>query len=195
MPGLKTFDVPILLWGAIMLLASVVVSAQETAEESASPVAEAVAEAPARNPNPTRRTITPRHGQPADQQAADERVCFLAANDATEWNPYDGWADLVDAGYARALTRDEITEGLVSVAMDGAVTGSVAGDLLGREDRGAEVGAGVALAFEIVRTDFLLAPEDPLLERAVKDFERKLRYWEKKYAACLRPKGYRVTTD
>ena len=34
-----------------------------------------------------------------------------------------------------------MAEGLISVAWDGAVTGSVAGDLLDEEDRGAEVGA------------------------------------------------------
>jgi hypothetical protein len=79
--------------------------------------------------------------------------------------------------------------------MDGAVTGSVAGDLLGEEDVGAEIGAAVALAREIVRAEFLLRPEDPRAERGVKDFERKLRHWEKKYAACLRARGYQVPTD
>ena len=33
---------------------------------------------------------------------------FDEANARTDWNPYDGWAALVDAGYARALTDEEI---------------------------------------------------------------------------------------
>lgn len=194
----RAFDFPILLWGAIMLLVSVVVSAQESSVTPDSTAAmdstavEVVEERPAYNPNPTRRPITPRQGQSAEQQRADALECFDATNEETGWNPYEGWAELVDAGYAVAVTREEMEEGLVSVAWDGAVTGSVAGDLLNEEDRGAEVGAAVALALELVRSDYVLRLEDPQAQRAVATYERQLRYWEKKYAACLRPKGYAV---
>ena len=194
----RAFDLPILLWGAVMLLVSVVVSAQESTVTRDSTVAmdstvvDVVAERPAYNPNPTRRPITPRHDQSAEQQRADEQDCFDRVCAETGWNPYEGWADLVDAGYARAVTNEEFVEGLVSVAWDGAVTGSVAGDLLNEEDRGAEVGAAVALALELVRSDYVLRQDDPRTQRAVAKYERQLRFWEKKYAACLRPRGYRV---
>lgn len=190
----KAFDIPIFLWGVAMLLVSVVVSAQEAVVIEDSTAVETVVEEPQRNPNPTRRPITPRHGQSTDQQWADELECFEAACAETEWNPYDGWADLVDAGYAVAVTSEEMEEGLVSVAYEGAVTGSVAGELLDEPREGAEVGAAVALALELVRSDYLLRRDDPRAQRAVTSYERQLRYWEKKYAACLRPKGYQVNS-
>jgi hypothetical protein len=86
-------------------------------------------------------------------------------------------------------------EGLISVAHDGAVTGSVAGDLMGNEDLGAEIGAAVAIARVVVRSDFLYQPESPEARRAINQFERDLRFWEREFAACLRPKGYRVSTS
>jgi hypothetical protein len=186
-----------LLWGAVMLLASVVVSAREAdqaPDSTRTPAAVVESGSDALpNPNPAARIISPRLGQSATRQRADERACFDEATARTGWNPYDGWAALVDAGYARALTDEEIAAGLVAVAADGAVTGSVAGDLLGDEDTGAEIGTAVALAREIVRSEYLLQHENSAARRAVADFERHLRRWERKYAACLRPRGYAVS--
>lgn len=175
----------IVLWGAILVAAIVplILSAQEYNPEH-NP-----------NPNPTLRLITPRNHQPAEQQLSDERECFDWACRLTGWNPYKAYAQLVDDGYAVALTPDDRKVGLICLAYDGAVTGSVAGDILGNENKGAEVGAAIAIASGLIRSDYLNQPDDPETRRTISAFERDLRYWDKKYAACLRPKGYRVSSS
>lgn len=171
----------IILGCALVVLLPVLISAQ-------------VEPVPEPSPNPTGRTIHSRNGQSADQQFTDEWDCFDWACEETGWNPYAAYDSLVAEGYAVALTNDELTEGLICLAAEGAVTGAVAGDLVGEPQKGAEWGAAIAVAMAVVREDYLIEPEDPAARRVVNAFERDLRFWERKFAACLRPKGYGVSS-
>jgi len=147
------------------------------------------------NPNPTQRWISPRNHQSEEQQLSDEWECFDWACDKTGWDPYEAYTELVDAGYAVALTREEMEDGLICLAWDGAVTGSVAGDLIGDSERGAEIGAAIAIASGLIRSDYLNQRDNPEARRTISGFERELRNWDRKFAACLRPKGYRVPSS
>jgi hypothetical protein len=172
-----------LRWGAALALAfaALVVAAQEDAP--AGPP----------DPNPTGQWVAPRHEQSLAQQLADEWECYDRACEQTDWEPYAAYDELVAAGYAVELSRQEMEAGLIHAAMEGAVTGSVAGELLRRPRRGAEIGLAIAVALELVRNQYLLYQDDPSARRAVDGYRRELRTWERKFAACLRPKGYRVT--
>ena len=183
MESRKKAILQIVLWGAILFaaLAPFMISAQDNEPEP--------------NPNPTLRSITPRNDQSSEQQLTDERECFDWACEQTDWNPYDAYAQLIDEGYAVALTPDDTEEWLIFLATEGAVTGSVAGQILGNEMAGARIGAAIAIASGLVHSDFLNQPDDPETKRTISAFERNLRYWDKKYAACLRPKGYRVPSS
>ncbi len=149
---------------------------------------------PKPNPNPTQRWISPRNHQSEEQQLSAEWDCYDWACDQTDWDPYEAYFDLVDAGYAVALTREEMEEGLICLAWDGAVTGSVAGEILGDSETGAEIGTAIAIASRVIRSDYLNQHADPQARRTISGFERKLRTWDRKFAACLRPKGYRVSS-
>ena len=138
--------------------------------------------------------ITPRNGPVIGAAASDERECFDRACEQTEWNPYEAYDKLIDEGYAVALTPDDTEEWLICLAEEGAVTGSVAGYILGNERAGARIGAAIAIASGVVHSDFLNQPDDPKPGEPYPAFERNLRYWDKKFAACLRPKGYRVSS-
>jgi hypothetical protein len=183
----KNSFIQVVLWGAVLVLgfAPLMISAQEneTATE------------PEPNPNPTQRLITPRNHQSGQQQLSDEWECFDWACEQTEWDPYEAYAKLADEGYTVALTPDELEEGLICLAYDGAVTGSVAGDILGDADKGAEIGAAIAIASGLIRSDYLNQSDDPETKRVITAFERSLRNWDRKFAACLRPKGYRVSSS
>lgn len=187
----------VVLWGAIIVLAllPMMIPAQE--DESANPeVSESQSPLPDAlpTPNPTQRLIIPRNDQSPQQQRADEWECYDGACDQTGWDPYQAYNDLVDEGYAVALTPEELEEGLICLAADGAVTGAVAGDIVGETWRGAEVGAAIAIALELRRSDYLKHLDDPEARRIISRFERDLNHWERKFAACLRSKGYRVTS-
>jgi hypothetical protein len=93
------------------------------------------------------------------------------------------------------LTREDLEEGLICLAHEGAVTGAVAGDMLGDAETGAEIGAAIAVAHGVVRSNYLCRQDDPEARRTVSRFERNLRNWDRKFAACLRPKGYRVPSS
>ena len=171
----------IVLGCALLVLAPVLISAQEEP-------------APEPSPNPTQRLIRPRQDQTADQQFTDEWECFDRACEETGWDPYAAYDTLVAEGYAVALTRDELAAGLICLAAEGAVTGTVAGDLVNEPRKGAEWGAAIAVAMAVVREDYLIGTDDPAARRVVNGFERDLRYWERKFSACLRPKGYGVSS-
>jgi hypothetical protein len=194
---------PTLISAAILALAMVcaVVSAQDQA-----PAATETAEADTvgtevsvtdtlPSPNPTLRTITPRHDQSPFEQQEDERECFEAACGETGWNPYEAYDELVVLGYAVELSQKDKEAGLVCLAYDGAVTGAVAGEMLGVPHRGAAVGAAVGVARGVILSDYLNREDDPEAQRAVADFERKLRDWDHRYSGCLRAKGYRVPSS
>ena len=89
---------------------------------------------------------------------------------------------------------EEMEDGLICLAWDGAVTGSVAGDIVGDPERGAEIGAAIAIASGLIRSDYLNQRDNPEARRTISGFERELRNWDRKFAACLRPKGYRVSS-
>lgn len=186
---------PAILSGAILAFAmvSALVSGQESApaNDDSTSIETSISE-PLPSPNPTQRWISPRHDQSPHQQLADELECFDQACEETDWNPYDAYAELVDLGYAVALTREDLEEGLVCLAYDGAVTGAVAGDMLGDAEKGAEIGAAIAVARGVVRSNYLYLQDDPEARRTVLRFERNLRHWDRKFATCLRPRGYRV---
>ena len=183
------------LWGAVLVLvvATPRIAAREnepaTMDDSA---LESPAPEIAPNPNPTRRLISPRQDQSPEQQLFDERECFDWACDQTEWDPYQAYAALVDEGYAVALTPEEMEEGLIRQATEGAMTGAVAGDILGDSEKGAEIGAAIAVAAEVMRSNYLNQQDNPEAQRVISRFERNLKNWDRKFAACLRPKGYRV---
>jgi len=179
----KTTTLHVVLWCAILALAPGLITAQEDPPASPNP-----------HPNPTQRLIRPRNHQSEEQQRSDENECYDWACDQTGWDPYEAYTALVNEGYAVALTREDMGEGLVSLAADGAVTGSVAGDILGDPETGAEIGAAIAVARWVVRSDYLIHQDDPAAKRVVAGFERNLRNWDRKFAACLRPRGYGVSS-
>jgi len=191
----KNASIRAVRWGAVLVLvmATPRTGAQEnepaTMDDSA---LESPAQEIAPNPNPTRRVISPRKNQSTEQQQSDERECFEWACDQTEWDPYLAYADLVDEGYAVSLTPEELEDGLICQAAEGAVTGAVAGDILGDIDKGAEIGAAIAVASEVVRSNYLYQQDNPEAQRVISRFERNLKNWDRKFAACLRPRGYRV---
>ena len=178
-------NLQVILMGVIlaMALVPVIISAQDP--PTVSPP----------DPNPTGRWISPRHGQSADQQLSDEWECYDRACEEIDWDPYEAYTDLANQGYAVALTPEDFEEGLICLAREGAVTGAVAGDILGDARTGAEIGAAIAVASGVVRSDYLCRPDDPEARRTVSRFERELRNWDRKFAACLRPKGYRVPSS
>jgi len=184
-PDQKT-NLQFVLLCAILAIVPMMISAQEIGPPNPNPKP---------NPNPTQRWISPRNHQSQEQQLSDERECYDRACDQTDWDPYEAYAELVDAGYAEALTREEMDEGLICLAWDGAVTGSVAGEILGDPERGAEIGAAIAIASGVIRSDYLDQQDNPEARRTISGFERDLRYWDRKFAACLRPKGYRVPSQ
>ncbi len=185
-----------ILWGAILVMAvaPVMIPAQEISppletdsqkenfEPESSP-----------NPNPTQRLISPRNNQSPEQQLTDEWECHDWACDQTAWDPYRAYNELVDMGYAVALTPEDFEEGLIYRATEGAATGAVAGDIVGDMEKGAEFGATIAIALELRRSHYLKQLDDPVAQRTISRFERNLKHWDRKFAACLRPKGYRVT--
>jgi len=185
-PNQKT-HLQFVLLCAILAIAPMMISAQEYGPPNPNPN-------PIPNPNPTQRWISPRNHQSVEQQLTDEWECYDWACDQTDWDPYEAYNELVDAGYAVALTREEMEDGLICLAWDGAVTGSVAGEILGDAERGAEIGAAIAIASGVIRSDYLNQRDDPEAKRTVSRFERELRNWDRKFAACLRPKGYRVSS-
>ena len=187
-----------LLWGAIlvMAIAPMMILAQDNAPVTEGDFSDeySVPESPP-NPNPTQRLISPRNHQSQEQQLSDEWECYDWARDETDWDPYEAYAELVDAGYAVTLTREDMEEGLVCLAVEGAVIGSVAGEIAGGSREGAEIGAAIAIASGVVRAEYLNQRDDPEAKRTVSRFERNLRNWDRKFAACLRPKGYRVPSS
>ena len=194
----KRSQSPTLISAAILALAlvSAVVSAQDQGEapaDSTGSAESAVDSLP--NPNPTLREITPRQDQSPLEQQDDERECFDRACDETGWNPYQAYDELVALGYTVELSREDKEQGLVCLAYEGAVTGAVAGEMLGVQRRGAAVGAAVAVARGVILADYLYRDDDPEAQRAVADFERKLRDWDHRYSGCLRAKGYRVPSS
>lgn len=187
----------IALWGAFLALVVVTqpVSAQDDVP-AATDAAEYEDPAPDSPPGPnsTQRVITPRNDQSAEQQWTDEWECYDRACELAAWDPYVAYDDLVAAGYAVALYRIGIEDDLVRVAEEGAVVGTVAGEIAGRPRRGAELGVAIAIALELVRSDYLDLEDDPAATRAISDFERRLRDWDRKFAGCLRPRGYGVSS-
>ena len=194
----KTANLQSLLWGAmlIMAIAPMMILAQDNAPVTEGDFSDeySVPESPP-NPNPTQRLISPRNHQSQEQQLSDEWECYDWARDETDWDPYEAYAELVDAGYAVTLTREDMQEGLICLAVEGAVIGSVAGEIVGDSRDGAEIGAAIAIASGVVRAEYLNQRDDPEAKRIVSRFERNLRNWDRKFAACLRPKGYRVPSS
>jgi hypothetical protein len=194
----KTVGLGVLCAGVVMLAAFAVQG--QAQDESAAAVPEA---AVVWSPNPSLLLVRPIRQQSPAQQFADEEACFDQACADTDWNPYHAYDELVAAGYAVALTPDERTYGLICLAAEGAMVGDVAADLLrgpryeGPEyggDRGAEIGAAVAVASAVIHSDYLRQMDDPDARRIINRFERDLKHWNRKFAACLRSRGYRVTT-
>jgi hypothetical protein len=185
------------LWGGLVLavLAPVVILAQidESVRRDDDGPGNSAPEAPP-NPNPTQRLIRSRNQQSAEQQLAAEWNCYDRACDQADWDPYQAYTGLVEEGYAVALTPEELEEGLICLAADGAVTGAVAGELVGETEEGVEVGAAIAIALELRRSSYLKHLDDPEARRVISRFERNLKHWERKFAACLRSQGYRVTS-
>ncbi len=160
------------------------------AQENVPPPGEELAGPP--NPNPTGKAIYPGRGQSAEQQLADQWECYDWVCDQMDWDPYQAYAELADAGYAVALSRQDLAGGLVCEAVRGAETGAVAGEITGDSARGEEVGVAIAVALELIRRGYLFEEDDPRARRVVSRFERSLEKWDRKYSGCLKRKGYRV---
>ncbi len=154
--------------------------------------------------NPTYLHISPRKAQLEKQQLADQSNCYEFACEFTGWNPYQGYDELASQGYAVALSQQEMEQGLICLAMEGAVAEEIAGEIVhfhGEviEERtnpapGAAAGAAIGVSLGSVDLRFLNEPDNPEAQRAVSRFERNLHKWEQKYSGCLRRKGYRVET-
>ncbi len=147
------------------------------------------------NSNPTHRLVLPRRDQSPDQQLVDQEVCFQWTSEEIDWDPYLAYDRLVEEGYAEALSREQMAEGLVCLAAKGVVAGTVAGEILGKPGQGADIGLAVALASGLIHSDFLVQPDDPASQRVVTRYQRNLKKWERKYAGCLSRKGYRVVFE
>ncbi len=147
------------------------------------------------NTNPTFRAIYPRNEQSPEQKAIDQRECFESTCEQLDWDPYLAYDELVEQGFALALTRAEQERGLVFLAVEGAMIGAVAGDLLRRPGRGAEIGAAISLASAIIHSNFLNESNDPYSQRAISRYEKNLRKWDKTFCHCLKGKGYRVPSQ
>lgn len=144
------------------------------------------------NPNPTQRLILPVKDQTEEKQLADLWECYDWTCEQVGWDPYLGYAELADAGYAVALTPEELEEGLICLAIDGAVKGAVAGEILNEPSEGAEIGAAISISIGLIQSGYLKNLDNPEAQRAVSRFERNLRKWERKFAGCLSRNGYRV---
>ena len=155
------------------------------------------------NSNPTQRVIIPRKDQSEQQQLSDQAECYDDVCAEIEWDPYQAYDALVDEGYAVALSWPEEQGKLVCLAARGAVTGVIAHELwdepgADRQDAeasAAELGAAIAVATGIFHSTYLAETGDPAAERTIERFERNLRKWERKYAACLNRKGYQIPSD
>ncbi len=149
--------------------------------------------------NPAQLLITPRKGQTAAEQMADQWQCYDEISEQLQWDPYHAYDALVAEGYAVALSRREMERGLIFLASDGAEVGAVAGDLVGhdhgRSRRGAEIGVALTIAGELIKSQYLLQEESPETRRVVTRYERELRKWVRKYSACLSRLGYRVDSS
>jgi len=178
----------VVLWGFIVALTCgpVYLMAQDESANTA-------------NSNPTQIVIVPRKSQTVAQQQTDQWDCYDDVCEEINWDPYDAYDALVADGYAVALSREEKMRGLICLAAEGAVTGTIAADLLDNPDydgdTGAEIGAAIAVASGLVRSAYLTRNDDPEAERIVRRFERTLRKWERKYSACLSRKGYQIPSD
>ena len=151
------------------------------------------------NTNPTQRLIYPRKQQSDEQQLSDELECYEWTCEQIDWDPYEAYAYLVDEGYAVALTREEMEMGLIGAATRGAVVGAVAGEIVGRPHggagNGAEIGAAIAIALELIHSNHLYEQDAPEAQRTITRFERNLRKWDRKFAGCMKRKGYRVPSS
>jgi hypothetical protein len=144
------------------------------------------------NTNPTQRFIYPRNHQSEEQQLFDELECYDWTCDQIDWDPYQAYAALVDEGFAVALTSQEMEQGLICLATRGAEIGAVAGDIVGQPENGAEIGAAISMASGLINSNYLNVQDDPEAQKAVSRYERNLRKWDRKFAACLSRKGYQV---
>lgn len=180
---------------ATLILAPTLILAQEQSTAPTNPSTEEDSPPPTLlNTNPTQRLISPRKNQTEVQQLTDQLACYDWTCDQIDWDPYLAYADLVDRGYAAALTRAEMERGLVDLAARGAEVGAIAGDIVGYPGNGAELGAAISIALAMFHSDYLNASNDPDAQRAVSRFERDLRKWNKKYSGCLVRKGYKVSS-
>lgn len=191
----KTTNHRVALWGAVLaivLVPSMLPAQGEIPATPETPTSEELQQDPPLDPNPTRRSIYPRQDQSYEQQFADQQDCYLWACDQTDWDPYQAYDDLVADGYALALNRKDLEQGLIYLAAEGAEIGAVAGDIAGRPGKGATIGAAIAVARALIHSGYLNEPDDPEAQRAISRYERDLNSWDRKYAACLRRKGYQV---
>jgi hypothetical protein len=190
---------------------SLLASAPAAQDTVAAPPDTTLAAAEPLSVNPTGLMITPRRQQSPEQQLDDQQVCYERTCSELAWDPYERYAELVAAGCAVELLRGETEREWVERANRGAVTGAIAGEILehpgpGAEadrpdnceydadsERGAELGAAVAIAMDVLRSGLIDDVDDPAAKRAVSRFERELRAWERAYSHCLRQKGYRVS--
>ncbi len=166
--------------------------------ESPAGIAPADTTVPAAPPsfNPSRMVITPAREQTSQQQDADLEACYTEACADTDWDPYEAYFGLVDAGYAVALAPEDLTAGLICLAAEGAMVGAVADELVaGNRGNGAELGAAIAVASGVIRAEYLRGQDDPAAQRVVGGFERDLGRWNREFAACLRGRGYRASAD
>ena len=90
------------------------------------------------------------------------------------------------------MTPEELEEGLICLATDGAVKGAVAGEILNEPSEGAEIGAAISISIGLIQSGYLNNLDNPDAQRAVSRFERNLRKWDRKFAGCLSRNGYRV---
>lgn len=147
------------------------------------------------NTNPTFRVFYPRNNQSPEQQQIDQLDCFESTCDQLDWDPYLAYDELVEQGFALALTAEEQKRGLVFLAIEGAMIGAVAGELVGRPGRGAEIGAAISLASAIIHSNYLTESQDPYAQRAISRYEKNLRRWDRTYGHCLKGKGYKVPSQ
>lgn len=187
--------VVVMFLAAMLILAPTLILAQEKSTAPTDPATDEDSPRPTLfNTNPTQRLISPRQDQTEEQQLTDQLACYDWTSDQIAWDPYQGYTDLVDRGYAEALTRAEMERGLVDLAARGAEVGAIAGDIIDYPGRGAQLGVAISIALAMFHSDYLNASNDPDAQRAVSRFERNLRKWNKKYSGCLVRKGYKVSS-
>jgi hypothetical protein len=165
----------------------------------------ASAQAPAADPNAiaagvkhvkqqTKMIVYPAKQQSADQQATDERECYVWAQEQTGIDPMAAGPNVDSAAAASAGKMDSATTGAaVGGAARGAVGGAIVGGIAGDAGEGAAIGAvaGAVSGRRAKKKAEAQAAQQGAAQAQGISAERMATF-KKGMAACLSGRGYTV---